>query len=274
LRGIISGNGPTNTIIQGNFPVADGEDHKIFGINQLGASTNLAVTIANVTVKGARNSVALNDPNFTYTGGGIDFFLTGTTASYTLSNCVISGNTNVHGYGGGVNVDSAGPPSGHHGTVQITNCTISSNQTLEASNNGGGLNLFADVHDVTITNSTIFGNSVAGAGAEGGGLYIRHSFGGNIAIHNSIISGNSASSRGGGISVNGVTQNLALDQNSIISDNTSGTGIGGVGEGGGIYVTNGAGATTFINQVTITGNTLAEPRRRAAEGASLRAVVT
>jgi CSLREA domain-containing protein len=261
---IISGNGPTNTIIQGNFPVADGEDDKIFGINQLGTDENLSVTIDNLTVEGGRNSVGFNDPNFTYTGGGIDFFLTGTTAAYTLSNCVISANTNVHGYGGGVNVDSGTPPATmtHHGTVQITNCTISNNQTLGTASaggagelsEGGGLNLFADIHDVTITGSTISGNSVA-AGGEGGGLFIRHTNGGNINIHNSVINGNSASSRGGGISIEGLFQAVTIDQDSIISNNVSGSS-GNIAEGGGIYVTNASTATTSINQVTVTGNSL------------------
>ena len=68
------------------------------------------MTIDNVTIKGGRNSVLFHDPSFAYTGGGIDIFLTGTTAKTVLSNCVITDNTNVHGYGGGINISSLGPP--------------------------------------------------------------------------------------------------------------------------------------------------------------------
>jgi hypothetical protein len=257
----IAGNGPTNTIIQGNFPVADNVDEKIFGVNQDGTHTNLSVTIDNVTVEGGRNSVLNNDPTFEQTGGGIDFFLTGTTVSYTLSNCVVTNNTNVHSYGGGVNVDSASPPSGSHGTVTITNCTISNNQTLGTvgssggeTSQGGGINLFADIHNVTISNSTISSNSVA-AGGEGGGLYVRHTNGGNIGIHNSTITGNSATARGGGIRINGLVQTVTIDQSSVISNNVSGSS-GNTGEGGGIYVANGGSASTSISQVTITNNSL------------------
>ena len=131
------GTGPRLTVIQGDFPVADNKDNKIFGINQDGTHDNLQVTIDNVTITGGRNSVLFNDPSFAWTGGGIDIFLTGTTAKTVLSNCVITDNTNVHGYGGGINISSwaAGDPNTVlHGSVEITNCEISNNHELGTPN--------------------------------------------------------------------------------------------------------------------------------------------
>ena len=135
----IQGNGPANTVIQGAFPDADNKDNKIFGINQDGTHDNLQVTIDNVTITGGRNSVLFNDPSFAWTGGGIDIFLTGTTAKTVLSNCVITDNTNVHGYGGGINISSLGPLANPnngvlHGSVEITNCEISNNHELGTPN--------------------------------------------------------------------------------------------------------------------------------------------
>jgi CSLREA domain-containing protein len=274
---IISGNGPTNTIIQGNFPVADGEDNKIFGINQDGTHDNLAVTIDNVTVEGGRNSVAFGDPTFADTGGGIDFFLTGTTAAYTLSNCLIANNTNVHAYGGGVNVDSGVVDSGgtlhsSHGSVAITNCTFSGNQTQNttdlADSPGGALNLFADNHNVTITGSTFSGNSSV---AAGGGIDISHSFGGTIAIHNSKVGGtspfssgcsdcgNSSGSEGGGIqAVTTGSQTVTIDQTSIVEQNIAGTlsSADATGSGGGINAAGNAGTSLSLSKVTILNNTI------------------
>ena len=223
----IQGNGPANTVIQGDFPVADNKDDKIFGINQDGTHDNLQVTIDNVTIKGGRNSVLFNDPSFAWTGGGIDIFLTGTTAKTVLSNCVITDNTNVHGYGGGINISSLGPPAGPnngvlHGSVEITNCEISNNHELGTPNPsdqrrsfgtcGGGICTgFSDNHNVTITDSQIGGNSTPGSGG-GIGIIMNH---GTVAIHNSTIGGaqlpsagctdcgNTAGQQGGGINANG-----------------------------------------------------------------------
>ena len=195
----ILGNGPTLTVIQGDFPVADNKDNKIFGINQDGTHDNLQVTIDNVTITGGRNSVLFNDPSFAWTGGGIDIFLTGTTAKTVLSNCVITDNTNVHGYGGGINISSGPPaiPTVLHGSVEITNCEISNNHELGTPNPsapsagqfgtcGGGICTgFSDNHNVTITDSQISSNTTPGSGG-GIGIIMNH---GTVAIHNSTIGG-------------------------------------------------------------------------------------
>ena len=277
----IVGNGPTNTIIQGNFPVADNQDNKIFGINQDGTFDDLQVTIDNVTVTGGRNSVHFNDPSFAWTGGGIDIFLTGTTAKTVLSNCVITNNANVHGYGGGINISSLGSggvQNGQpHGSVEITNCEISNNHELGTPNTAGGTDFgtcgggictgFSDNHNVTITDSRIGGNSTPGSGG-GIGIIMNH---GTVAIHNSTIGGslplttgctncgNTAGQQGGGINADGIgAQSVVVDQKSVIQNNVAGTSTAAsaVGSGGGIQSANSANSSTSLSKVTIVGNSV------------------
>src|SRR5271157_1681312 len=284
----IEGAGAGSTIISANFPVADGQDGKIFGVNQLGNEDGIQVSISGVTLEGARNSVGNNDPTFAQTGGALDFFLTGTSVSYTLSSCTIQNNTNVHSYGGGIDVDSGADFNGNyggqnHGTVTISNCTIVGNTTQAVNSTassgancagqcagadavGGGIRLGADIHNVVISNSTISGNHTCAGSSptgpyEGGGIWILHTNGGTISIHataigDSVNGGNQSASRGGGISMGAgvATTTLTIDQGSAIQDNVSGTLSSGTAEGGGIYI---AGlVSTSLNQVTITGNTL------------------
>ena len=280
----IVGAGAGSTIISANFPIVDGQDGKIFGVNQDGTHDGLQVSISGVTLEGARNSVGNNDPTFAQTGGALDFYLTGTGVSYTLSSCVIQNNTNVHSYGGGIDVDSGGDNTGtNHGLVTISNCTIVGNTTQAVNSTassgancagecagadavGGGIRLGADIHDVVISNSTISGNQTCAGSSptgpyEGGGIWILHTNGGTISIHataigDSVNGGNQSASRGGGISMGAgvATVTLTIDQGSAIQDNVSGTLSSGTAEGGGIYIAGQVSAS--LNQVTITGNSL------------------
>src|SRR5262249_30189037 len=86
----------------------------------------------------------------------------------------------------------------NHGTLTLTDCTVSGNS---ASNSGGGLyNLNGTL---TLTNCTISGNS---AGTDSGGLWNN----GTATLTNCTVSGNSAGTDGGGlwngVSLNGVDQ--------------------------------------------------------------------
>ena len=285
----IQGNGPANTVIQGDFPVADNKDDKIFGINQDGTHANLQVTINNVTIKGGRNSVLFNDLSFAWTGGGIDIFLIGTTAKTVLSNCVITENTNVHGYGGGINISSVGSQPGvFSGSVEITNCEISNNHELGTANPsttafgtcGGGICTgFSDNHNVTITDSQISGNTTPGSGG-GIGIFMNN---GTVAIHNSMIGGaqlpsagctdcgNTAGRQGGGINANGLgAQTVIIDQESVIQNNVAGTSTvaPAVGSGGGIQSGNSASSSTTLSKVTIIGNSVSPnaPTQRGGGG--------
>ena len=295
----IVGAGAGSTIIQANFPVVDGQDGKIFGVNQDGSHDGIQVSISGVTLEGARNSVGQNDIYFTDTGGAVDFFLTGTSTSYSLSNCTIQNNTNVHSYGGGINVDSGADSNGNfggqnHGTVTISNCSIIGNTTqgVEGSSSsgtgcpgttcntadatGGGVNLLADIHNAVITNSTISNNQtgISQSGSypnEGGGFYIEHTNGGSVSIHataigDSVNGGNQSASRGGGIDSVIGKQALTIDQGSRLVNNVSGARNVGtdVAEGGGIYIADSG--STSLTQVTITGNSLSTNSPRHGGG--------
>jgi hypothetical protein len=247
------------TFIQGaNASGSFGIGDKVIGINQDGTFTNLTVFISGVTIRYAHNANLIS-PSFSYTGGGVDIFLTGVGNNITFSNCVIADNENVNAYGGGVNVDSGnsglpGDPAVNtvnRGTVSFINCTITNNRTLSTVNtaSGGGINLFADIHNVILTNCVIANNwastNTGSSTGPGGGLYIRHTYGGTVTVANCNITNNVSGANGGGV-VSAVKQTLNIT-GGIISGNSSRSG------GGGFTCATDAGATTVTN-VTISGN--------------------
>ena len=142
------------------------------------------------------------------------------------------------------------------GTVQITGSTISNNDTLNAgaAATGGGINLFADRHNVTISNSTITGNQTsANIGSNGGGINIRHSFGGTVTLNTCTISNNISGSDGGGIMIAGVGgQTVNMTGGSLTGNTAQGTGA--EADGGGLFNANPVGSTT-LSGVTISNNT-------------------
>ncbi|HIE02330.1 MAG TPA: hypothetical protein EYP59_18950 [Thiotrichaceae bacterium] len=103
-----------------------------------------------------------------------------TNVTLSLTNLtIINGKPAGIGNGGAIKND--------HGTVNITNCTFSQNQ----SPNGGGI--YNDGGTIAISNST-FSNNQATSG-NGGGIYNE---GGTITISNSTFSNNQATSGNGG----------------------------------------------------------------------------
>lgn len=257
----ITGNGSSNTIIQGAADAAftGSIGDKVIGINQDGTHLGLTVSITGVTIRYGRNTVPDGDPSFAYTGGGVDIFLTGTGNSISFTDCVISNNKSITSYGGGVNIDSGTAGGGdipantsNRGTVTFTNCTISNNESLEW---GGGMNLFSDIHDVTLTNCTIQNNTTLGTGglgANGGGINMRHTFGGTITITNGSVSNNTGIGYGGGICA--LLNQILNISGTIVSNNSvnDNPGFSDFGIGGGIYYS-GALTTTMTN-VTISNN--------------------
>jgi hypothetical protein len=249
----IMGNAGT-TIIDTNYASGCG-DCKVFGVNQDGTHSGITVSFSGVTIQDG-----FNDHNatgsFQETGGGIDFFLTGLSNMYSMTNCVVTSNeatTEIQSYGGGINIDSGAPNGGsNHGTVTFTNCTISNN-TADAT--GGGINNFEDVHNLTITNCMITGNTTLGPGslgAQGGGIKLRSTNGGTVMIQNStMITSNTAKGFGGGLDL--VTGNVALTFSmcdTTISSNTSQSQGTTSSVGGGLSL---AGPATLTN-LTISNN--------------------
>jgi predicted outer membrane repeat protein len=92
------------------------------------------------------------------------------SATLTVSNCTISGNS-AYFYGGGVGNTA--------GIVQISNCTLSGNS---AGGSGGGISTEYDDAQVYISNCTLSGNS---ADVHGGGIYTQDDT--TVAVTNTIL---------------------------------------------------------------------------------------
>ena len=110
----------------------------------------------------------------------------------SVSNCIVSSNQ----YGGVFNYGVSGGPNDHIfgiASLTIADSIINDNSGPGVDNNAGG---------VTIVDTTISGNSVGLQSDAGGGVYTYQDGGktpGNLTVMNSTISGNFASSAGGGI---------------------------------------------------------------------------
>jgi hypothetical protein len=135
-----------------------------------------------------------------------------------LINLTISGGHLTDNYcGGGIN---------NHGTLILTNCTISGN----SADQGGGI---YNCGTLKLTDCTISGNSAR----SGAGIY--NDYDGTLAITNCTISENSARSGGGVCNFGSLTiVNSAIERNTV---DDSGGGI----ENGG---------TVILNNCTILGN--------------------
>jgi uncharacterized delta-60 repeat protein/CSLREA domain-containing protein len=170
------------------------------------------------------NSVVSNNAATFTPGGGGGIAIGTSSATFTLTNSIITGNT----------ADSAGGISAG-GTGTINNSSISNNQATRFAGgvySGGVLNLI---------DSTINNNTVVDSNGSGGGIY---NFG-KITINNLVITGNTAAIGGGIYTSDG------LDATGLnISSNTSSK------DGAGIY--NNTGGTTALpvklNNSVISGN--------------------
>ena len=140
------------------------------------------------------------------TGGGI---VSDAQTVMTITNSTVSNNT-----GGGIF---------NGGTATITNTTISNNVAGSSFGNSGGLSS-TDTSTTTINNSTIQGNTAGGLAA--GGIFA----GGPMQVHNSIVTGNSASMAGGMLVWNGPTTvvNSSFSNNSDLGSPFPDTMPGGV----------------------------------------------
>jgi large repetitive protein len=220
----IQGAGSASTIIEAGTTTANGID-KVLALNPL-CTTGFNVSIDGVTVRFGRNTQPAGAADFSFTGGGIDWCAAGAGGTFSLSNSVVTENTNVNGYGGGLNVDTVSSPT----TVNISNVAFSNNQTLSTTNTatGGAINLFGDSPTVTITSSTFSGNSTAGPNTGGGAIYFRPTTIGHLSITGAAFAGNTAGGIGGAIATDshgaGTTVSIA---SSTFIGNTATNSFGG-----------------------------------------------
>ena len=166
-------------------------------------------------------------------GGGIENDGSSGSATLTITNITLSGNSAFGGGGGIYNQGYTGSA-----TLMIVNSTLSSNSA--GGNGGGGI---VNLGSLTIVNSTVSSNSTA---SDGGGIY---DIGGpSMTIANSTVSGNSAVRSGGGIlSSSAFGGTKATIANSTLSDNSASSG-------GIINESSGYSATLTVTNCTLSGN--------------------
>lgn len=122
----------------------------------------------------------------------------------------------------------------NRGTMTINNCIVSGNSTI--GGNGGGI--YNNSTFLAINNSTISANT-ASSSSGGGGIYLNSLS--QLVINNSTISGNSTTNSGGGIYTN--QSNLRMNNSTITANSSQ--------DGGGIFdfITD-----KYIQNTIISGN--------------------
>jgi LPXTG-site transpeptidase (sortase) family protein len=245
----INGAGSGSTIIQAGTNTSNGID-KVIAANPF-CTSGVNVAIDGVTVRFGRNTQPSGAADYSFTGGGIDYCAGGSGETFTLSNSVITSNTNLNGYGGGLNFDSF--PGTF--TANITNVTFSNNQTLSTTQtaNGGAINLFGDSLTINITNSTFTGNHTTNPTSGGGAIYFRPTTVGHLSISGSTFTNNIAAGIGGALATDshGAGSTISI-QNSIFTGNTATNSFGGALDLDGTDIN----TTPFsLTHLTITGNT-------------------
>ncbi len=144
-------------------------------------------------------------------GGAVWFY---NSAPSNINDSVIENNTSNAGqyYNGGVSING--------GILDINNTTIAGNSNIATSAGGGGLYVtdFAAAVTVGVTNSTITGND---AQLSGGGIAsIAFGNGIELNLNNTTVTLNTTAESGGGMANSGVTTNVAVSQ-SLLSGNTA-----------------------------------------------------
>ena len=156
--------------------------------------------------------ITITGNNATLTAGntGYRFFRILSGSTLTLSNIILDGATQTGNSDGGA--------IRVHGTLNATNCAFVNNRTEGSFDAHGGAVVVKSSGTATITNCTISGNS---AYSSGGGITVQ----GTLTITNSTITNNTADysgaddEDGGGIYTSG-TVNI---KNTIVAGNTDGS---------------------------------------------------
>jgi hypothetical protein len=146
-------------------------------------------------------------------GGGVYNII---DARLTVTNSTLSGNRVVSGGSGG-GIYSLPNELGETRDLIVTGSTLASNSAVL---DGGGIACAGDA--AALTNDTLVGN----VAAYGGGLFNQDTGRGTVGLTvvDCTLSGNSASSNGGGIDEAGATPTTTALANTIIAGNTSASG--------------------------------------------------
>ncbi len=233
-----------------------------------------STTFENLTITGGQNN---NNPASSSTGmannvgGGINWDADG-AGNLTLTNCILIGNLNAWGDGGGIwFYNSAG---GGSGKLTLNGGTIANNSTSEI---GGGIYQAYSPAGFMATNVAFTGNTAspsintndpggASGADDGGGLFFSAIPSGSATTPSTIsggsITGNSADGDGGGVYT---SQGITITGGTNISNNSA------TGSGGGIFhnadaTTTVTGANITYNSATSTGGAITVGTETAANG--------
>jgi hypothetical protein len=253
------GPGPDKLSVDGNGT------NRVFRVAPSNIVTISSLTIANGS--GPSYSTPTNPG-----GGGI----LNDHSTLTVSNCVISGNSDISGIGEGGGIYNSGSPgsatlsliastlssnlafngggifndggtwddgSGSLATLMVSNCVLSGNSSFNTGSAIGNMGLNGGKAILTISASTLSSNTTGPYG-EGGGIFNSAA---TMTMSHCVVTGNSAGGRGGGIANFSLSAQV-LD--SIVSSNFVTVYQGGFG--GGIY--NSPGARMEVVNSTLSGN--------------------
>jgi hypothetical protein len=232
----IQGNGPANTIIDGQ-----NQDYIFDNFGTL-AETAITITFTGLTV--TRGS----SPGFTgFDVAGAMYIETNATA--ILNNVAFTNNTTT----------ASGGAIFNSGNLTVNNSTFSSNSALNNGVAGEG-GAIRNAGTLTVTNSTFNGNAATFGGAiyQGGDTASE-----SVTLTNVTLSGNTSALRGGAIAANVASGAGQVTLNHVTIANNTVTG--GSGSGGGIYKNQSANIN--INRSIIANNTAATGPNCNANGA-------
>ena len=222
---VIDGNG------DGDFEQEDNET-RCFFISDEDGNNQLTVTLNNLIIQNGSHegdNAGANIHN---------------REDLTLTNCQI---LNGRAFGGFGDADGGGIYS-EAGSLTMTSCTVSGNQTMGSAADGGGV--FSSDQNLTMTSCSVLDNQTMGSAADGGGIYSE----GNLTMTSSTISGNQTmgiTADGGGIwSATNLIDETTRLVNCTITNNSAQNA-----DGGGVYNQEGL---TQIEHCTIANNTSAE----------------
>ncbi len=207
-----NGNNTTNGL---GCVAGSGTDDIIFSVS---GTINLTAVLPEISSSMNIGNNTTTAPNLTVnrsSGGNYRIFFVNGGNTVNMSGLIINNGFAFESNGGGIQ---------NNGTVTITNCTISNNQST--SDGSGILNQGA----MTISNSSILNNSgpVYGAGLEHSGT--------SLTITNSTFSGNSATGFTGGGAIDIFGSNTTIT-NSTFTNNTAYAG-GAISAGTNATITN------------------------------------
>jgi CSLREA domain-containing protein len=229
----------THSTVQGNLVLATGNVNNVQG-GGVHADGRLLLQTSTVTENRLQTA---NNASVIFAGGGVRVTSAGRILTSTITRNSIRIGSAFGGVGGGL---SAGSIS-NSANVLVDASSVEYN----LAGNGGGIEAHSSDTGLAVRNSVVDNNT----GLTGGGILNT----GILSLTNSTIYSNLSWNHGGGLYNNGT----ASVDSVTFNNNTADIDADNAGDGGAIYVLNGA--TLFLRDSLLTGNTDDSPIGTQAE---------